>query len=199
MRHQHFWICRHGETTHNVEGRIQGVLDSGLTERGRLQARLLGEYFRALRDNDGANLVASPLHRTKSTARIVGSIAGLIPCYHDALKELGRGILEGKLKGQLSAEDRKHNDNFKADPWTYRVPGGETFTELRARVNGFLAELETAAVDCHVIITHGFVVRMIVAQLIGDDVSGFRAPHDTVHYVQQCAGGVTYRPVLVTS
>ncbi|HZK85843.1 MAG TPA: histidine phosphatase family protein, partial [Desulfosporosinus sp.] len=34
-------LTRHGQTLWNVEGRVQGSLDSALTEKGILQARSL--------------------------------------------------------------------------------------------------------------------------------------------------------------
>ena len=41
------YFTRHGETVWNVENKICGMTDSPLTERGRQQARKLGEAVKA--------------------------------------------------------------------------------------------------------------------------------------------------------
>ena len=41
------YFARHGETVWNVENKICGMTDSPLTEKGRAQARELGEKLRA--------------------------------------------------------------------------------------------------------------------------------------------------------
>ena len=43
------YFTRHGETVWNVENKICGMTDSPLTERGRQQARKLGEAVKAAR------------------------------------------------------------------------------------------------------------------------------------------------------
>ena len=39
----HFYFARHGQTVWNVENKICGATDIGLTENGRQQARELGQ------------------------------------------------------------------------------------------------------------------------------------------------------------
>ena len=41
------YFTRHGETVWNVENKICGMTDSPLTERGRAQARALGQKVKA--------------------------------------------------------------------------------------------------------------------------------------------------------
>jgi broad specificity phosphatase PhoE len=56
------YFTRHGETVWNVENKICGMTDSPLTERGRQQARKLGEAVKA----SGVHIdeiLYSPLHR----------------------------------------------------------------------------------------------------------------------------------------
>ena len=39
----HFYYARHGQTVWNVENKICGITDSPLTDKGRAQAKELGE------------------------------------------------------------------------------------------------------------------------------------------------------------
>ena len=44
------YLCRHGETTHNAGGILQGHLDTSLNATGRAQAETLGTELRARAD-----------------------------------------------------------------------------------------------------------------------------------------------------
>ena len=60
-------FVRHGETTWNREGRIQGWASTPLTGRGRDQARATGELLRAAGVD---RIVASDLQRARETVRL---------------------------------------------------------------------------------------------------------------------------------
>ena len=64
------YFTRHGETVWNVENKICGMTDSPLTEKGRAQARELGEKLRTsgLRIDE---ILYSPLSRAADTARAI--------------------------------------------------------------------------------------------------------------------------------
>lgn len=63
---------RHGESTYNVERRVQGHLDqSFLTEAGQTGARQVGA---ALQDLSFAAIYSSPLKRARETAELIRSI-----------------------------------------------------------------------------------------------------------------------------
>ena len=64
------YFTRHGETVWNVENKICGMTDSPLTERGRQQARELGEAVKA----SGVHIdeiLYSPLSRAADTAMAI--------------------------------------------------------------------------------------------------------------------------------
>ena len=62
------YLVRHGQTEFNVQERIQGLCDSGLTEKGRADAAKLAK---ALADVDFKEVYASTLGRAIQTAEIV--------------------------------------------------------------------------------------------------------------------------------
>ena len=70
------YFTRHGETVWNVENKICGMTDSPLTERGRQQARKLGEAVKA----SGVHIdeiLYSPLSRAADTAMAIAEATGL--------------------------------------------------------------------------------------------------------------------------
>ena len=72
------YFTRHGETVWNVENKICGMTDSPLTEKGRAQARELGEKLRTsgLRIDE---ILYSPLSRAADTARAIAAKSSAFP------------------------------------------------------------------------------------------------------------------------
>ena len=68
------YVLRHGETAWNTERRMQGLKDSPLTERGRLQALAMGRTLKAelLREPGPTLFLRSPLGRVRETSEIIG-------------------------------------------------------------------------------------------------------------------------------
>src|SRR5215472_13058737 len=69
-------LVRHGESTWNAGGRIQGQLDPPLTERGLAQAQEVAERFAGHRL---AGLYSSDLVRAMGTAEPIGAAVGMEP------------------------------------------------------------------------------------------------------------------------
>ena len=67
-------LIRHGQTTYNATGRMQGHLDTELSELGYEQARAAA---RLLQDQGVSKIVASDLIRARETARVVAEALGV--------------------------------------------------------------------------------------------------------------------------
>ena len=87
------YFIRHGETSWNVEGKMQGQTDIPLNENG---IRLAEETAEGLRDIPFDLCISSPLSRAHETARII--LYGKdIPIIKDArIEEMAFGEYEGK-------------------------------------------------------------------------------------------------------
>ena len=100
------YFTRHGETVWNVENKICGMTDSPLTEKGRAQARELGEKLRAsgLRIDE---ILYSPLSRAADTARAIAEATGIPARCEPRLREQCFGRYEGTPgTGESSASPR---------------------------------------------------------------------------------------------
>src|SRR4029079_5168803 len=76
------YYIRHGETSWNAEGRLQGTLDIPLNERARTQPAHAGRVLAYLFARDGRDkhdlaYVASPLGRARTTMDFVREVLGL--------------------------------------------------------------------------------------------------------------------------
>ena len=84
-------LVRHGETEWSRDGKHTGHTDVPLTDRGREQARVVGE---ALRGRDFALILTSPLSRALETCRLAGF--GDRAEQRDDLMEWDYGAYEGR-------------------------------------------------------------------------------------------------------
>jgi len=172
------FVLRHGETTWNREGRMQGHLNAPLTELGVEQA-VTQRNIMAEQDLSGFCVLSSPSGRAVETAAIaLGPLVTEITTDTD-LREVGVGEWTGRLRAEL------------IDPTEWQVtadgvlelydmaPGGEGLAGLEARCARFLARLEGP----HVLVTHGITSRMIRALALG------HGPNVTLAMLSEMPGG----------
>src|ERR1700729_515068 len=125
------WLVRHGGSTWNASGCVQGQASGpGLTEKGRWQAALLTEHLRDIRV--GA-IYTSDLDRARETASIIGC-ALRVPLHVDAaLRERSFGVAEGHPLSELDPAASGIAGGRVVDAHA-RPPGGESLSELYGRV-----------------------------------------------------------------
>ena len=133
------YLTRHGQTEFNRDQRLQGRIDSPLTDIGVAQARQVGAWF-GERIADGADwlIVASPLGRTQATARLISEAAGLGGGFEtdERLVELSIGSWEGLSRDQIEAL----RPDLAGEPFFMHSPDGEAWEPAAARLGEFLAE-----------------------------------------------------------
>lgn len=181
------FVLRHGETVWNREGRMQGALDSPLTRQGLAQARAIGALLAAegvtcmsgaAGDGAGWRLLSSPQGRCRETARVA---FGCEPAIDDRLAEIGMGDWAGLSRAEIAARWPGPPDEHFLDLYA-RIPNGESFVALRARLRGFLDDLDGPAV----IVTHGMTSRMLRAVALGVGPGDVPGGQGVVHHL---AGG----------
>lgn len=135
------YLLRHGQTEHNVEGRIQGRRNSPLTDLGKARVRAIGMRLRELLDGDDFEIVSSPLGRAAASAEIIREVIGAPAVAHDArLMEIGCGSWEGRTFAAISASDPAvaRAPCFLA-AWARHCPDGEPLDAALGRVTEWLA------------------------------------------------------------
>lgn len=150
------YILRHGQTEWNAQHRIQGGLDSPLTELGRAQAQMQRKLLRSC-ELEGYRAFCSPQGRAFQTAAI--ALEGLFARIEtDArLAEIGVGAWEGLPRAELT-QDRVVDESEESALDLYdRAPGGEGFVALRARCQSVMDSLTGPSV----LVTHGITSRML--------------------------------------
>lgn len=156
-------ILRHGETEWNRAGRLQGSLDSALTEKGVGQAHALGGLLRRLGVAETHSAFVSPLGRARHTADI--ALSGLFdePVTDDRIAEVHVGDAQG-MQFEEAMTAFPHLRDFPGQiGWHFEVPGGEDWNAFSGRIQSFLDDLTGPSV----IVAHGVVSRVMRALVLG--------------------------------
>jgi broad specificity phosphatase PhoE len=160
------WWIRHGETAWNRDGRIQGASDVPLDELGRAQAKALARRLDAAAFDA---VYASDLLRAIETATI--ALPGREPTLDPRLREFAYGVLEGRRWDEvLPPEVEEGVRAWRADPRRQRVQGGESYGDLMARVQSFVADLPAAGRVA--VFSHGGTIRAALYAVTGPPVEG---------------------------
>lgn len=154
------FILRHGETQWNVEGRMQGSLDSPLTARGRAQAERQGEILRRA-GAAGLPVYSSPQGRALETVRL--ALPACMPVIDSRLAEVALGGWQGLSVAEILRADPDAGAHPASFLWKFNAPGGERLEVVLARIAGFLAE---APVDA-IVVTHGVTSQLMRGLLLG--------------------------------
>ena len=129
------YLVRHGETEWNKEGRYYGHEDVGLSEEGFKQAKNLGEYMKKISFD---KVISSPLRRAVDTARKLTNQSFVTD---QRLMEQNFGLFEGKTYKELMMEFPKELKEWNENHELYCLPEGESFLDVRSRVDSFLKDL----------------------------------------------------------
>lgn len=155
-----FIFVRHGETAWNLENRMQGHRDSPLTEKGLLQAEALADLLSRERPDV---LYSSDLGRAWQTAVPIAAKTGLEPVGAAAWRERNLGIFEGIEITALPATFPADWAAFMTWDPAYRVPNGESSSDLHDRIRAAADELGRRHPGKRVaVVTHGGVLDMLM-------------------------------------
>jgi 2,3-bisphosphoglycerate-dependent phosphoglycerate mutase len=164
-RQRRLWLVRHGESTWNVLGLIQGHMATPvLTHRGAEQAR---RCARLLAGKPVGAIASSDLRRAAQTARPIGQALNLPVSLDSRLRERSLGSAEGMPHAVVRSDQLGIAGGHVVDA-DAAPPGGESVRQFYARLTNCVSEL----VSDHpygdlVLVCHGGVVRVVLAWLDG--------------------------------
>ncbi|MFG6117865.1 histidine phosphatase family protein [Thalassobacillus sp. B23F22_16] len=155
------YITRHGETEWNVQKRMQGWGNSELTDNGVENARILGESLKATAFDA---VYTSPSKRTRKTTELILGDRELPVTYEEKLKEINVGDWEGQTKEFIEENYGDAYHSFFNTPHLYESFNGESFFELRERVEEFLEQLKRTHSSGNIlIVTHSVFIKSLLA------------------------------------
>lgn len=185
------YLARHGETTWNRAGRLQGQSDSPLTARGILQAEAMGQALHHAVAGTPCQLWASPIGRARQTAAIVCDVMAHpyeAVRFDDRLMEITLGDRDGYAGWRELARDfPEEAERRRRDPWNFRHPNGESSQMVQDRVRPLLGQWNAAG-GLHVVITHGVVSKILRGLHLGlsrEQTYALDRPQDALHRLHQ--------------
>jgi broad specificity phosphatase PhoE len=163
------YFARHGQTQANVEKRFSGDKDTPLTVLGLEQAAQVGRILkRELGQASGWQFISSPLARAVATMKIARQTMGL-PAEgfgtDNRLKEINLGVWDQHTDEEARALSPILFEQRGADKWHVRVPGGENYAEVAARIGDWVRELKSDTIA----VSHGATTRILRGLLTGLD------------------------------
>ncbi|KAF6717074.1 6-phosphofructo-2-kinase/fructose-2,6-bisphosphatase 3 [Oryzias melastigma] len=151
------YLCRHGESTDNMEGRLGG--DSGLSARGRQFSAALARFVEE-QQLQGLKVWTSQLCRSIQTAEHLGV------AYEQwkALNEIDAGVCEDMTYDEMKEKFPEEFALRDEDKYYYRYPAGESYQDLVQRVEPVIMELERQ--ENVLVICHQAVMRCLLAYFL---------------------------------
>ena len=156
------YITRHGQTEWNVQGRLQGHLDSPLTDLGITQA---GQLSNSLADVDFDVIYSSPSLRTVHTSEIIRGQRPIDVTVEERLREINMGSWEGMELSEVKLQFPHEHEAYWNTPALY-VPsnGGESFQDVCERVTPFIERIMDDDENRTImIITHTVTLKCIMS------------------------------------
>lgn len=149
----HLYFTRHGQTFWNVENKICGATDIGLTELGHSQAKELGEKIL----QQGIHIdeiLYSPLSRAADTAKHIFQITGIPMREEKRLTEQNFGKYESTARNGEEFKVAKTNFICSFD-------GGETMLHLAQRIYNLLDEIKQQPDKVYLLVAHNGISRVV--------------------------------------
>lgn len=130
-RHAGVWLVRAGPTTWDDEGRLCGAADLPLSKAGGSAA---AERARALAGQALSVVLCGPDEASRVTAEQISAACGVAAKPNPELRDIGLGLWEGVREADLEGRCKTTYRQWKSDPASVSVPGGELFDTARDRM-----------------------------------------------------------------
>lgn len=158
------YFIRHGQSEANLQGIIQGHAEFPLSELGKKQALLVGEWMAQIHLDD---IFSSDLQRAMLTAKEIEKHQPITVKPWEIVREVGLGPLEGKTREQMYEEFPTLQANALL---TSGINGTETVEAVTERCSYLVDTLrEDYNNKAVAIISHGGFISIMLMYLIAGD------------------------------
>jgi probable phosphoglycerate mutase len=146
------YCVRHGETEFNASGRIQGQLDSPLSELGYRQCAAAAEILAEVPIDA---IFASPLKRAAESAKVIAERLQLPVRSEPRFMEIHAGVFQGRCWPEIEAEYPDDARRWRSQDPEFCIPGGESRRLLMDRTLAAISEIVGLGFKNAVVVAHG--------------------------------------------
>ncbi|XP_050214071.1 probable 2-carboxy-D-arabinitol-1-phosphatase isoform X2 [Mercurialis annua] len=165
-------LVRHGQSTWNAEGRIQGSSDySVLTQKGEAQAETSRQM---LMDDNFDVCFSSPLIRSKRTAEIIWDTREDVIVTDSDLREIDLYSFQGLLKHEGKEKFGAAFSQWQNDAANFNIDDHYPVRELWARARNCWDKILDHESKSVLVVAHNAVNQALVATAIGLGTEYFR-------------------------
>jgi broad specificity phosphatase PhoE len=164
------YLIRHGETEYNSEHKLQGSVNTSLSEVGRQQAEDLAVR---MKDVQLDQIYCSDLSRTRQTAEPLAKTKGISIIEVPELREISFGVWESVPFATIKEKYPQEIHDFFIFPKKFRLSGAELFLDAQKRgweaVKKIIREQkdETSVA----VFSHGGLLRTVFCALLHMDLN----------------------------
>lgn len=184
-------LVRHGESEWNRAGRIQGQVNSPLTDLGINQAKAIRDYLSGILINQELEIYTSPLDRALQTAEIIAQgieYPSRKIIIEERLNDFNVGEISGTFGWDKVAEIFPEQAQLRLqDPMRFHPSGGESGAEFEARLRSLLEDLMDDG-TLKLMVSHGIVnkfIRGILKNLSGKEMVELGESQNTIYRLEQ--------------
>jgi len=184
-------LVRHGESEWNRAGRIQGQINSPLTDLGINQAKATRDYLSGILLNQQLEIYTSPLDRALQTAEIIAQgidYPSRKIIIEERLNDFNLGEISGTFGWDKVAEIFPEQAQLRLqDPMRFHPSGGESGAEFEARLRSLLEDLKDDG-TLKLMVSHGIVnkfIRGILKNLSGKEMVELGESQNTIYRLEQ--------------
>lgn len=184
-------LVRHGESEWNRAGRIQGQINSPLTDLGINQAKAIREYLSGILLNQQMEIYTSPLDRALQTAEIIAQgieYPSRKIIIEERLNDFNVGEISGTFGWDKVAEIFPEQAQLRLqDPMRFHPSGGESGAEFEARLRSLLEDLKDDG-TLKLMVSHGIVnkfIRGILKNLSGKEMVELGESQNTIYRLEE--------------
>lgn len=184
-------LVRHGESEWNRAGRIQGQVNSPLTDLGINQAKAIRDYLSGILLNQELEIYTSPLDRALQTAEIIAQgidYPSRKIIIEERLNDFNLGEISGTFGWDKVAEIFPEQAQLRLqDPMRFHPSGGESGAEFEARLRSLLEDLMDDG-TLKLMVSHGIVnkfIRGILKNLSGKEMVELGESQNTIYRLEQ--------------
>ena len=183
-------LVRHGESEWNRAGRIQGQVNSPLTDLGISQARAISDYLSGIFLNQELEIYSSPLERAIQTAEIIAKGIDHLSSeviIEERLNDFNLGEISGTYGWDKVAEIFPEQAQLRLqDPMRFHPSGGESGAEFEARLRSLMEEL-MGDDKTKLFVSHGIVnkfIRGIYKNISGKEMINLGESQNTIYCLE---------------